>query len=107
MHFTNMTPFLDRSTPQDAEKHLLAWTVLPADLHTPVRIFLALRDAGRGPCLLESAEGPDRLARYSFFGIDSDQVFKGSFSGASSGSQIRRWPSRSLDSWSPSGRPSS
>ena len=83
MHFTIMTSFLDRSTPQDAEKHRLAWAVLPADLHTPVRIFLALRDAGRGPCLLESAEGPDRLARYSFFGIDSDQVFKGSFSGAS------------------------
>jgi len=82
LHFTDMTTFLDRSSTQDAEKHCLAWAVLPADLHTPVRIFLALREGGRRPCLLESAEGPDRLARYSFFGIDPDQLFTGGLSGA-------------------------
>ncbi len=61
---------LRHSTSADAENFRLAWTELPADLLTPVRGFLALRAAGRHLCLLESAEGPDRIARWSFLGVD-------------------------------------
>jgi len=65
-----LQPVLERSTPADAGRHGLAWAAWPADLHTPVRLFLSLRAAGRRPCLLESAEGPARLARYSFLPVD-------------------------------------
>nr|MBC8328708.1 hypothetical protein [Planctomycetota bacterium] len=65
-----MSCFLATSTAALAETHRLAWAELPADLHTPVRAFLALRAAGRRVCLLESAEGPERLARFSFLGVD-------------------------------------
>lgn len=65
-----MPPFLATSSPSQAGAHLLVWAELPADLHTPVRAFLALRAAGRRVCLLESAEGPERLARFSFLGLD-------------------------------------
>ncbi|TAH38720.1 MAG: anthranilate synthase component I family protein [Planctomycetota bacterium] len=66
-----------RSSPADAERHRLAWAAWPADLHTPVRVFLALRAAGRRPCLLESVEGPERLARYTFLGVDPAASFRG------------------------------
>ncbi len=64
-----MQPF-ERSTPEDADRYRLAWSVVPADLATPVQAFLALRAAGHQACLLESVEGPARLARYSFLGVD-------------------------------------
>lgn len=41
---------------------------LPADLETPISVYLKLR--GRGPSfLLESVEGGERVARYSFIGV--------------------------------------
>jgi anthranilate synthase component 1 len=41
---------------------------LPADLETPTSVYLKLR--GRGPSfLLESVEGGERVARYSFIGV--------------------------------------
>jgi anthranilate synthase component 1 len=41
---------------------------LPADLETPISVYLKLR--GQGPSfLLESVEGGERIARYSFIGI--------------------------------------
>src|SRR5436190_22391480 len=41
---------------------------LPADLETPTSVYLKL--AGRGPSfLLESVEGGERVARYSFIGV--------------------------------------
>jgi anthranilate synthase component 1 len=42
-----------------------------------VRAFLALRAAGHHACLLESVEGPARLARYSFVGVDPVARFRG------------------------------
>lgn len=69
--------FLTASSAEQAERHRLAWVELPADLHTPVRVFLALRAAGRQPCLLESAEGPERLARHSFLACDPDADLRG------------------------------
>ena len=45
------------------------WREVPADLETPVSAYLKL---ARGPYsyLLESVEGGERLARYSFVGVD-------------------------------------
>ncbi len=71
------SPFLSVSTPEQAQRHHLVWAELPADLHTPVRAFLSLRAAGHAPCLLESAEGPERLARYSFLACDPSAALRG------------------------------
>ena len=40
-----------------------------ADTITPITAYLALASPGRS-CLLESVEGTDRIARYSFIGLD-------------------------------------
>ncbi len=69
--------FLTVSSAEQADQHRLVWAELPADLHTPVRVFLALRAAHREPCLLESAEGPERLARYSFLACDPSASLRG------------------------------
>ena len=42
---------------------------LVADTLTPISAYLALATPGRS-CLLESVEGTDRIARYSFIGLD-------------------------------------
>ncbi len=48
---------------------LPVWRELPADLETPVSVYLKLR--GEGPSfLLESVEKGERLGRYSFLGFD-------------------------------------
>ncbi|MFN0242098.1 MAG: anthranilate synthase component I family protein [Planctomycetota bacterium] len=73
-----MNPPLEISTPAAAARHRLAWAAWPADLSTPVRLFLALRAAGRQVVLLESVEGPARLARYSFLGVDPRLSFRAS-----------------------------
>jgi anthranilate synthase component 1 len=47
---------------------------LPADLETPVSVYLRL--AGRGPSfLLESVTGGEHVARYSFIGVSPRQAF--------------------------------
>ncbi|HEX7974388.1 MAG TPA: hypothetical protein VF498_08270, partial [Anaerolineales bacterium] len=47
---------------------------LPADLETPVSVYLKL--AGQGPSfLLESVTGGEQVARYSFIGVDSSQAY--------------------------------
>lgn len=72
-----MNPPLSRSTAADARDQHLAWARWPADRTTPVGALLALRAAGRRACLLESAEGPLRLARWSFLGVDPVASFRG------------------------------
>ncbi|SMO41195.1 anthranilate synthase component I [Fodinibius sediminis] len=49
---------------------------LMADILTPVSLFLKLRENGRYPFLLESVEGGEQLARYSFLGRDPYQVLQ-------------------------------
>ncbi|MCW9707218.1 anthranilate synthase component I [Fodinibius salsisoli] len=49
---------------------------LMADVLTPVSLFLKLRQQGQYPFLLESVEGGEQLARYSFLGRDPYQVLK-------------------------------
>ena len=51
------------------------WTELAADLDTPVSVFLKLRAAypQREAFLLESVEGGEHVARYSFIGVEPTQ----------------------------------
>jgi len=49
------------------------WRELPADLETPVSVYLKLR--GEGPSfLLESVEKEERIGRYSFLGIEPAEI---------------------------------
>ncbi|NNE69642.1 MAG: anthranilate synthase component I [Rhodothermales bacterium] len=48
-----------------------------ADLLTPVSAYLALRDGAEYAFLLESVEGGEKLARYSFLGRDPYRVIRG------------------------------
>ena len=49
---------------------------LSADLLTPVSAFLALRKQSRYNFLLESVEGGEKLARYSFLGKDPFRILR-------------------------------
>lgn len=49
---------------------------LLADVLTPVSLFLNIREGAKFPFLLESVEGGEQLARYSFIGRDPYQVLK-------------------------------
>ena len=61
------------------------WREIPADLETPVSAYLTLA-RGRYGFLLESVEGGERLARYSFVGVDPYMVLL-----VSDGVAERRW----------------
>ncbi|HLB00276.1 MAG TPA: hypothetical protein VJO14_02725, partial [Bacteroidota bacterium] len=49
---------------------------VPADVLTPVSAYLTLRRHTRGSFLFESVEGGERLARYSFIGIDPETIIE-------------------------------
>src|SRR5258708_14338674 len=53
------------------------WREIPADLETPVSAYLKLA-RGRYAYLLESVEGGERVARYSFVGADPYLVMRAS-----------------------------
>jgi len=63
---------------------------LMADILTPVSLFLKVRDQARYPFLLESVEGGEQLARYSFIGRDPYQVLK-----YENGNVLLEYPDRS------------
>ncbi len=46
------------------------WRTLLADTLTPVSLFMKLREGAHAPFLLESVEGGEHVARYSFLGRD-------------------------------------
>ncbi|MCW5861149.1 MAG: anthranilate synthase component I, partial [Caldilineales bacterium] len=46
------------------------YRILPADLETPVSVYLKLRQAGKSSFLLESVEKGEQMGRYSFIGVD-------------------------------------
>jgi anthranilate synthase component I len=48
-----------------------------ADLQTPVGAFLRIADGARYAFLLESIEGGERVARYSFLGANPEMVVRG------------------------------
>lgn len=49
---------------------------LPADLETPVSVFLKLFDENEAAFLLESVEGGEQVSRYSFIGVQPRQIIK-------------------------------
>ncbi|MHB8525516.1 MAG: anthranilate synthase component I [Candidatus Acidiferrales bacterium] len=49
---------------------------LPADLLTPVAAYLKLARTAKYSCLLESVEGGENIARYTFLGVDPAEVFR-------------------------------
>jgi len=52
------------------------YTEVPCDLDTPISLFYKLGEGKRYAFLLESLEGGEKWARYSFIGIDPYLVFK-------------------------------
>ncbi len=49
---------------------------IAADLMTPVAAYLKLQAAGRHSFLLESIEGGEKVARYSFLGVDPHLIIR-------------------------------
>ena len=47
------------------------------DLHTPVGTFMRMAGDSRYAFLLESVEGGERIARYSFLGVDPEMIVRG------------------------------
>ncbi len=52
------------------------YEVLPADLQTPVGAYLRLAEGSRYSFLLESVEGGERIARYTFAGANPEEIFR-------------------------------
>ena len=50
--------------------------VLPADLLTPVSAYLRIAQGARYSFLLESVEGGEKIARYTFVGANPVEVFR-------------------------------
>ena len=48
-----------------------------ADLHTPVGAFMRIADKAPYSFLLESVEGGERIARYSFLGAEPEMIVRG------------------------------
>ncbi|HEX7294206.1 MAG TPA: anthranilate synthase component I [Pyrinomonadaceae bacterium] len=48
-----------------------------ADLHTPLSVFLKICEATSDAFLLESVEGGERIARYSFLGVAPEIIVRG------------------------------
>src|SRR5687768_932995 len=48
-----------------------------ADLHTPVGTFMRIADNAPYAFLLESVEGGERIARYSFLGVHPEMIVRG------------------------------
>ncbi|HEX8457894.1 MAG TPA: anthranilate synthase component I family protein [Pyrinomonadaceae bacterium] len=75
---------LQPATFEDFEREAARGNVVPvvrrvlADLQTPVGAFLRLaRDTARHAFLLESVEGGERVARYSFLGVEPEMIVRG------------------------------
>ena len=72
-----MKPAIDFATfagPYEAGRAQLLWTVLVADLETPVSAMLKLGLGRPNSFLLESVEGGAIRGRYSAIGFDPDVV---------------------------------
>ncbi len=52
------------------------YRILPADLETPVSVFLKLFREGEPSFLLESVEGGEQVGRYSFIGVHPKKVLR-------------------------------
>jgi anthranilate synthase component 1 len=52
------------------------YDVFPADLLTPVSAYLRLAQGARYSFLLESVEGGEKIARYTFAGANPEEIFR-------------------------------
>ncbi|MFZ3245798.1 MAG: hypothetical protein WA185_12055, partial [Candidatus Acidiferrales bacterium] len=52
------------------------YETMTADLLTPVAAYLKLARTASYSCLLESVEGGENIARYTFLGVDPAEVFR-------------------------------
>src|SRR5437763_7410606 len=74
---------LQPSTFEEFEREATRGNVVPvvrtvlADLQTPVGAFLRVTGSGAYAFLLESVEGGERIARYSFIGADPEMIVRG------------------------------
>ena len=75
--------FLQPATFEEFEREAARGNVVPvvrsvlADLQTPVGAFLRVAGGARYAFLLESVEGGERIARYSFLGADPELIVRG------------------------------
>ncbi|MFT5145001.1 MAG: anthranilate synthase component 1 [Thalassolituus oleivorans] len=78
MHFDELKAIVEAER-QSGESHLIVpmYRRVSADLLTPVSAYLSLRDGADYAFLLESVEGGEKLARYSFLGRDPYRVIRG------------------------------
>src|SRR5215475_8588640 len=69
---------------EDFEREARHGNVVPvvrsvlADLQTPVGAFMCIAAESSHAFLLESVEGGERIARYSFLGADPEMIVRGS-----------------------------
>src|SRR5436305_15344138 len=74
---------LQPATFEEFEREAARGNVVPvvrtvlADLQTPVGAFLRVAGGARYAFLLESVEGVERIARYSFLGADTAMIVRG------------------------------
>ena len=74
---------LQPATFEEFEREATRGNVVPvvrtvlADLQTPVGAFLRVTASGAYAFLLESVEGGERIARYSFIGADPEMIVRG------------------------------
>jgi anthranilate synthase component 1 len=74
---------LQPATFEEFEREASRGNVVPvvrsvlADLQTPVSAFLALAADAPNAFLLESVEGGERVARYSFLGVEPEMIVRG------------------------------
>ena len=74
---------LQPATFEEFEREAARGNVVPvvrrvlADLQTPVGAFLRLAHDARYAFLLESVEGGERVARYSFIGVEPEMIVRG------------------------------
>src|SRR4030095_14546071 len=74
---------LQPSSFEDFEREARQGNVVPvvrsvlADLHTPVGAFMKIAANSSHAFLLESVEGGERIARYSFLGTDPEMIVRG------------------------------
>lgn len=65
------SPSLEEVTALFATGNLVpVYRTYPADLETPVSVFMKLAQAGEAAFLLESVEGGEQVGRYSFLGVN-------------------------------------
>ena len=72
-----MTTFEDFLSKTERANVVPVIDTLPADLLTPLSVYLKLSECQSNSYLLESVEGGESLARYSFIGVDPQMVVSG------------------------------